>query len=326
LVAFDTMSLHSGESRDSFDQRCSIYQNMTMGQIAALFLERLCGNNPPASQPDNNGHSGVSLRFSIRLGDGMQLEERSESFAALIEQRNEFVHHLCPKFASAGPGTHKPLAEELDAQCIQIREEVNRLKHDFESVRSSFAAIMAFVASPEGTAEVFGHEIRNSPLIRNLAEIASQSNDPEGWIPLREAITKLKDFPEKKIGGHCAQFGQKSLSALLTASGLFETRQTGSTPDNHGIAVFRSPRTALSRAQRTAIACACFTGCGKRFHLPRHCLPRRKIPTNEPNQLSQVKNLKSILINCERMLGLIRRASIFKHPIRFERLPLGKTC
>lgn len=250
LVALDTLSFHNGEPCDSFEQCRSTYQNMTMGQIATLFLDRLCGNNPPASPPADSGHSGFSFRFSIRLGDGMQLEERRESFAALIEQRNEFVHHLFPKFASAGPGSLKPLAEQLDAQCNQIRAEVTRLKQDLESVRSSFAAIMAFVASPEGSAEVFGHEIRNSPLIRNLAEIASQSDDPEGWIPLREAIKKLKDFPEKKIGDHCAQFGQKSLSALLTASGLFETRQVGSTPTCHGRTFFRSVRNP--NAGRTA--------------------------------------------------------------------------
>lgn len=100
----------------------------------------------------------------------------------------------------------------------------------------------AFAASPEGTVELFSHEIRNSPLIRNLAEIANQSDDPEGWISLRDAIRQIEDFPFETISGHCAQFGQKSLSAPLTASGLFETRQAGSTPGYHGRTVFRPAR------------------------------------------------------------------------------------
>ena len=254
LLALDAMSYRSGESPECFEQRCSTYQNMTMGQIAALFLERLCGKDPPSTPSGDNGHSGVSICFSVRLGNRMQLEERRASIAALIGQRNEFVHHLFPQFASADPDGLKLLSEEVDAQCVQIREEVSRLKQDLESARSLLDAIVTFVTWPEGTTELFGHEIRNSPLIRNLAEIASQSEDPEGWIPLREAIGRLKDFPDAKISDHCAQFGHKSLSALLTGSGLFETGLAEATADYHGRTVFRLARRASSDTAAPLIA------------------------------------------------------------------------
>ena len=65
-------------------------------------------------------------------------------------------------------------------------------------------------------------EIRQSPLVRNLAEIAAAA-EPLAWIPVCEAVKQLEDFPQEAIRDHVQQLGKKSLTDLLLASRLFDT-------------------------------------------------------------------------------------------------------
>jgi hypothetical protein len=108
---------------------------------------------------------------------------------------------------------YRKIADELDAQRRNILPEILQLQQDLESARSMLEVMTEFLNTPGVMEELLRTEIQQSPLIKNLVEIAGKSPDVEGWTALGEATGQLQDFPSEDILKHCAQFGQKSLSA-----------------------------------------------------------------------------------------------------------------
>jgi hypothetical protein len=122
------------------------------------------------------------------------------------------------------PTSLAAISDELDEQRRLILPEIRRLQEDLADARESLQMLAEFLNSPEGRAELFLPEILQSPLVRNLATIAAASTDPDGWCRLKPALIQLDDFPSENITAHLTQLGQKSLTSLLQASRLFETR------------------------------------------------------------------------------------------------------
>jgi hypothetical protein len=242
LVALDSLSLHSGETIKSFEERASFYNKMTMGQVTKIFLDRICTSlapPEPESPAANACHDGISVSVRIRIGIGLDPEARRNSFAKLIEQRNDLVHHQLQRLHPESLENYLRIAEELDTQRRETLPEILRLQQDLANTRSSLSALSEFLMSPAGTDELLMPELQQSSLIRNLAAIAGQSTDPEGWTSLGDAAKQLEDFPAEKIREHCSQFGQKSLTSLLLASKLFDTQQTEATDCPHGRTFYR---------------------------------------------------------------------------------------
>jgi hypothetical protein len=247
LVALDSLSFHSGETIKHFEERASICNKMTMGQVAKIFLDRICTSLAPTeAEPEvgNTGHDGISVSVRIRIGSTLDPEDRKKSFAKLIEQRNDLVHHLLHRIHPESLENYLKIAEELDAQRREILPEILRLQQDFANTRSTLSVLAEFLKSPAGTAELLLPELQQSSLIRNLAAIAGRSTDPEGWTSLGDAANQLEDFPQEKIREHCELFWQKSLTGLLNASRLFETCQKEATESTRGRTYYRLMRCA----------------------------------------------------------------------------------
>jgi hypothetical protein len=247
LVATDSLSIRHCDSLRSFEDRATSFQKMTMGQVAKLFLDRICPAIPPSetnSAAPCSTNEVYSLAVQVRLDIGLDTEVRKNSFDRLIEQRNELVHHQFQRHHPESLENYRRIADELDAQRREILPEILRLQQDLESTREMLEVITAFLNTPGGMVELLRPEIQQSPLIKNLAEIAGKSPDAEGWTALGEATGQLQDFPAEAIREHYTQFGQKSLSALLQASGLFDTTQKGNTETCHGRTFYRLRRHA----------------------------------------------------------------------------------
>jgi hypothetical protein len=242
LVVIGSLSVRNGESFSGLEACAASCQKSTMGQVAKIFLARLCAISPPSEtelEPEPICGDGVSITVRVQLRSGHDPESRKRSFENLIAERNELVHHIASEFDPDSLESCIRLAGKLDEQRSKVLPEVIQLRHDCESVRSMLDTISSFLGTPVGMGELLQPEIQQSPLIRNLAQIAGSSPDPHGWTALKSVIHELEDFPATQIGEHCTQFGKKSISALLNASGLFETEQQGATETQYGQTFYR---------------------------------------------------------------------------------------
>lgn len=219
LVALDSLAIRGGGNKDDLEKQVSKCDAMTMGQVANLFLERLCQADPPAMETEAAANL-PSIRVHIRLGGDPA--ERRKSFDELIRLRNGFVHQLLPKLDADSEESCAAIAAEMDELRRTILPEIQRLQQDLRNTRESVEAVLDFLETPAGMEELMLPEIRQSPLVRNLAEIAAAA-EPHAWIPICEAVRRLEDFPQEAIRDHLQQLGKKSLTALLHASRLFDT-------------------------------------------------------------------------------------------------------
>ncbi len=229
LVTLGSLSTRAGESLKEFEQRASFCHKMTMGQVANLYLERISTPQPPVADSPcaatTHPHSGIhSIAVKLQLEIGADPDERRQSFDRLVAQRNELVHQIFSRINPDSSESCVGISDELDEQRRQILPEIQRLQQDLRDARSILQKLDKFLDVSELQSELCLPEIQQSPLIRNLASLAEKNPEPEDWTQLGEATKQLKGFPHEKIRVHLDQFQQKSLTALLIASRLFEIR------------------------------------------------------------------------------------------------------
>lgn len=215
---------------------------MTLGQLRNLYVQKYLSQQPapPSSSSTEPSASGLSIQINFTLGlSSSESEARKLELDQLITERNQLVHH---QFSTLNPESLercRTAAAALDEQRHRILPSILHLQQDLSNVNDGLKIITDQLHSNEAMRQLFLQEIKESPLIQNLITIAQQSTDADGWTMLREAITKLQDFPEEKIREQCSQFGMKSLSALLEASRHFEIRMLGASESSKGQTQYR---------------------------------------------------------------------------------------
>jgi hypothetical protein len=155
-----------------------------------------------------DGHNALDLVLTLELGRILAADP--EGYFHIISKDNDFksiVSHL--KSEKKLIARHSSLTE-IPALRLPKKD------HEPTDFRSTHGA------SSNDMEQLFLPEIQQCPLITNLAAIAGETPDPDGWSPLKAAIQRLQDFPSEKIDALCQQFGHTSLSRLLAASQVFE--------------------------------------------------------------------------------------------------------
>jgi hypothetical protein len=228
LRSIGSYSARSGEACESIKKHDSACEKMTLGQVVNLFVDHHCINEPPAPESSSAagshpipGDARFSIHFTFGGPDGYP-EARRLALAKMVEQRNELVHQLLPKLDRNSLESCRQMGGYLDEQRLGILPEIHFLQEDLKNVKADLETICNHLSSPRGMEQLSLPEIQRSSLITNLAAIAGESTDPDGWTPLGPAIKRLQDFPRQMIDSLCAQFGLKSLTQVLETSQRFD--------------------------------------------------------------------------------------------------------
>ncbi len=227
LLTLKSLSIQRRENQEEIEERLEKFAQMSLGQVVPLYLSEICPDDPALAEPvavldsirQSSGNRS-SVHFRIRFGGNP--EERKQSLAALIRQRNEFVHQLLPKIDPGSVTSCAAMASEMEDVRQAILPEILRLQQDLKLTRDALDAMLDFIESPVGNVDLQLPEIQQSPLIRNLAEIAARSTAPGAWTLLSDATRQVQDIPQSQIRTHHLQFNLKSLSELLKASRMFQ--------------------------------------------------------------------------------------------------------
>ena len=142
--------------------------------------------------------------------------------ASIVDDRNDLIHHLLPKFNPNSNTSCLEIDQYLDKQREKIHPEFDLLHNMVENLQEGRKIIAEFLASKEGK-EFFTSSLpRKSPAVTLLEDIAVQKARPDGWVPLSIAGQIIKQHAPDEISALHEKYGSKTMKALVLATELFE--------------------------------------------------------------------------------------------------------
>jgi hypothetical protein len=216
-------AVHAPASRLSTrmdEQRAAVHKK-TMGELAGKLVSGVLQPQPEHQSPDEIDEPWFGFRFSVGA-DAEFVDRHDQEMRALVNARNELIHHFLPRWqASVGGDTQNALTY-LDAQraaAVQMKERLEAWSRSLEAGRKQLAA---FWASPEGEQQMESALLQSSRLVAMLGEIAMRTARSDGWSLLSSAGQLIKREAPAELENLRERFGQLNLKSVLLASQLFD--------------------------------------------------------------------------------------------------------
>jgi hypothetical protein len=184
--------------------RVAKVMRLNMGDaVGAVFDQVLTAE--PRAQPAKHDPNEIWVRMTItigppadRPGDFEALRERCK---AVVDQRNDLVHHFLRQASYEAGGDMAAVINALDAQhnvALALRGELLGYLNSLKAFRQEHAA---YFNSEPGRSD-FAFAVAQGAVIDALVEVAQQTRRTEGWEHVTTALHRLSaggsPFPDVK--------------------------------------------------------------------------------------------------------------------------------
>ncbi len=145
LASAQQPSMPMSKAKATREDRAESIRIKTLGQVAGLVVEELfAAPDSESSAPDEITERWLGFAFRIE-GDPGDLEESRRTLKALIDERNELVHHLLSRWNPRDAESCNALSNELDEQRLRIIRETERFRAYANTVREMARELQAFI-------------------------------------------------------------------------------------------------------------------------------------------------------------------------------------
>lgn len=222
LIANGQFSGGIGEIKANKEQRAESVHKQTMGMLAGQYLDDIHLGTDKNSE-NQEELKGAYLSFSFKVEcNSVYYESRKQAMASIVDDRNDLIHHLLPKFNPSSIESCLEVDQYLDEQREKLLPEFNLLKNMAENLQNGMKITAEFLTSKEGK-EFFTSSLpRKSPVVTLLEDIAVQKARADGWVPLSIAGQIIKQHAPDEISALHEKYGSKTMKALVLATELFE--------------------------------------------------------------------------------------------------------
>jgi hypothetical protein len=142
--------------------------------------------------------------------------------ASIVDDRNDLIHHLLPKFNPDSIQSCLEIDQYLDQQREKLLPELELLKRMIESLQKGRQELGEFLQSDEGKKHFKLQWLRQSRLVMLLVETATQIVRSDGWAVLDTAGHLIRQHALDEISALHEKYGHKTLKALVSATELFD--------------------------------------------------------------------------------------------------------
>lgn len=224
LLANARISGYANELDGLHKARSERTSGQTMGQLVGQYTEEVLVDAEPRLQvPQDLKGAWISFSFQIEFDDTFR-ERQLEDLRAIVERRNDLVHHFLQRWNPGSAESTRAALDYLDLQwqaMLPIRDHFLSVATDLQN---GMAAHAAFLASEQGHSQLTTAWLQQSPLVKVLVEIAEHEGGTQGWTPLGTAGRLLRQREEGEVDLLLERYGHRTLKGLLLATDLFEVR------------------------------------------------------------------------------------------------------
>ncbi|MFM2058244.1 MAG: hypothetical protein RLY71_2629 [Pseudomonadota bacterium] len=203
--------------------RTAKVHTQTMGHLAGRLVDDLyIETRDIAGELDDQADDGASgFRFSV-LAEPTVVAQDAAELRAVVESRNELIHHFLPRWNPTCIESTRAAMEFLDGQRAKALPVLEQLKSTATSLASMRDQHAQLLASPEFRQNFELLWLRSSRLVQLLAEIAEAEARADGWMSLAVAGTLIKRREPAELEEIAERYGHKTLKQVLLASGYFD--------------------------------------------------------------------------------------------------------
>ena len=224
LVAAQHPSMPLSKFKATREGRAESIRIKTLGQVAGQVVEELFTDfDADSSAPAEITEPWLAFRFRI-TGDIVEVEESRKSLKALIEERNDLVHHLLSRWNLRDADSCNALSAELDEQRRRIVVEIERYRAYANTLGEAARELQAFIDSDAGKRHFDAMFLQNGRLATLLAQIATTHAREDGWTLLSVAGAQLSSLIPEEFAKLKREHGEGSLHKLIAAIDLFDIR------------------------------------------------------------------------------------------------------
>jgi hypothetical protein len=238
LASVQHSSIPLSKAQATYERRTDFIRTRTLGQVAGDVIQKLFANSDPESiTPETISEPWFSFSFRVEL-DPAAVEESRKTLEALIDERNDLVHHLLSRWNVHDADSCHSLAEELNQQRLRIIREIEKYRAHAHTVQEMAKMLQAFTDSEDGKRQFDLAFLQQSRLVALLASVAAEQSRPDGWTLVSIAGDHLQRLLPEEFSRMKAQHGEGSLQRLIVATELFQVL-TEPTSNGGSRAVYR---------------------------------------------------------------------------------------
>lgn len=221
-----TASVHGPASQLTarLDAQREAVHRKTMGELAGRMVTHVLQAPPEHQTPDEVTEPWFGFRFSVEV-DAQFVDQHDQEMRALVDARNDLIHHFLPRWNSAVDGDAEEALAYLDAQRDETFRMLDRLRGWVTAMDESRKQLAAFMASPEGVQQMELGFLQSSRLVAMLGEIALKAARSDGWTLLSTAGNLIKRNAPIEMEDLQKRYGHQNLNGILLAAEYFDVME-----------------------------------------------------------------------------------------------------
>ena len=222
LIANGRVSGHMSETKEILERQAAAVHKQTMGNLVGKFVDNtLLGHEESSQTPFEPKEPYFSLSFNVNA-DADFYESKKQALKSLVEDRNDLIHHLLPRFNSESIESCLETQHYLDQQREKLIPEYDFLKSLLVGLKEGIDQHADVLSSEEGINQVVLSFLQQSPLVSLLLNISIQQPRLDGWTLLDNADRQLRLTLPEEMGRLKNSYGYKTVKELIRASELFD--------------------------------------------------------------------------------------------------------
>ncbi len=222
LITNGQVSGYMSELKQIQEKKLEGVKKKTLGTLVGDFVETTFQSGDSSPEPSaeiNEPH--LSFSFS-QEADADFYERKKRELKSLVDDRNDLIHHLLPRFNIESIDSCLEIRDYLDQQRERLIPEYEYLKSTIESLEELRKATSAYLASEEGQKDFEIGFLRQSSIVQLLLNVSVQKPRPDGWTFLTTAIQQIRQILPSEIEQLSTRWGYQSLPELMVASEFFD--------------------------------------------------------------------------------------------------------
>jgi hypothetical protein len=201
-------------------QIASVHRS-TMGELAGRMVSNVLRPQEEHQSPDEIDEPWFGFRFTVET-DTEFVDRHDQEMRALVDARNDLIHHFLPHWQAAVDGDVDSALAYLDAQLDDTLRMKDRLENWAQTMSEAKKQMAEFFASPEGAHQIKLGLLQSSRLVAMLGEIAMRTARLDGWAMLSAAGHLIKREAPDELEDLHKRFGHRNLKGVLLAAEFFD--------------------------------------------------------------------------------------------------------
>lgn len=218
IITNSRISGSINDLHENHKERAATVQNKMMGRLVGQLTKNILQNSESHPQLETNPtEPHINIFFKLEM-DVESYERKKQELKSLVEDRNDLIHHLLPRFNPDSIESCLEIEKYLDKQQEKLIPEFNYLKSIIQTMKECVEQI----TSEEYSKAIELSVLQQSPVISTLSEFGVRQCRADGWALMNHAGNYLRTTLPEEILQFERKYGYKTLKQAMLASDLFD--------------------------------------------------------------------------------------------------------